>query len=362
MTVLQLLFAVLLLLGNAFFVGAEFALVSVRRSQIEPLAAHHRRARTVIHGIEHLSMMLAAAQFGITVCSLALGAVAEPTVERLLEGPFHTLGVPGHLSHLLSYLIALSAVVFLHLVVGEMVPKNIAMAKTEKAALWLGPALVGFTRALRPLIAFFNACANGMLRLLRVEPKDEVESAFTSEELTHLVEDSRQAGLLGPAEKERLEDALELGSRPVTDVLLKHEAVVTVDPSVTPREVEDLTVRTGYSRFPVTAPGGAFHGYLHVKDVLDLDEQDRPVPRRIWRPMAGLAADLPLDDALTTMRRAASHLAAVEDAEGRVLGVVALEDVLEMLVGEVRDPAHRRPAPRAPHAARAPYTVGRRGR
>ncbi|KRV50436.1 hypothetical protein AQ490_15205 [Wenjunlia vitaminophila] len=353
MTALQLLFFGLLLLGNAFFVGAEFALVSVRRDQMEPLALQHRRARTVIYGLEHLSLMLAAAQFGITVCSLALGAIAEPTVAHLLEGPFHAVSVPGHLIHPISYVIALAVVVFLHLVIGEMVPKNIAMAKPEKTALWLGVALVGFTRALRPLIAFFNACANAVLRLLRVEPKDEVESVFTSEELSHLVQHSRQAGLLGRAEQERLEDVLELGTRPVTDVLLKYESLVTVDPAVTPRQLEDLTVRTGFSRFPITAPGGAFHGYLHVKDVLELEEPDLPVPRRLWRAMAVLGADLPLDDALTTMRRAASHLAAVEDAEGRVLGVVALEDVLEMLVGEVHDPAHR-PTPR-----KTPQSAGR---
>lgn len=366
MTFLQLLFAAVLVLGNAFFVGAEFALVSVRRSQIEPLAATHRRARTVIHGLEHLSMMLAAAQFGITVCSLALGAVAEPTVAHLLEGPFHAMGVPDHLTHPISYVIALAVVVFLHIVIGEMVPKNIALAKPETSALWLGAALVHFTRALRPLIAFFNACANTVLRLFRVEPKDEVESVFTSEQLTHLVEDSRQAGHLDLREQKRLEDALELGSRPVTDLLLRPEDLITVAPDVTPREVEDLTVETGYSRFPVTAPGGGFHGYLHVKDVLDLnadpDDTGRAVPERLWRPMTTLRAELPLDDALTAMRRAASHLAAVADTEGRVLGLVTLEDVLETLVGDINDPAHRNggdPRPRAPEEGRRSRGAGR---
>lgn len=346
MTFLQLLFAGFLVLGNAFFVGAEFALVSVRRSQIEPMAGHHRRARTVLLGLENLSMMLAAAQFGITVCSLALGAVAEPTVAHLLEGPFHALGVPQHLTHPISYAIALVVVVFLHIVVGEMVPKNIALAKPRTTALWLGAALVHFTRALRPLIAFFNACANGLLGLLRVEPKDEVESTFTSEELTHLVADSRQAGHLDRREQERLEDALELGSTPVTEVLLEPEELITVAPDVTPQQVEEMTARTGYSRFPVTAEDGGYLGYLHVKDVLDLENRERPVPERVRRPMTTLRSELPLDDALTAMRRTASHLAAVADASGRVLGLVALEDVLETLVGEINDPTHRDGVPR----------------
>ena len=347
MSVLQLFFAALLVLANGFFVGAEFALVSVRRSQIEPLAGKHRRARTVLHGLENLPQMMAAAQFGITICSLTLGAVAEPTVAHLLEPIFEAVHLPDQLIHPLGYVIALAVVVFLHLVIGEMVPKNLAMAAPEKTAMWLSPGLVGFARVFRPVIAVLGACARLVLRLFRVEPKDEVDAVFTSEELTLLVEDARAAGLLDDGEQERLEDALELGTRPVTDVLLQPASLVTVDASVTPRRVEDLTVSTGYSRFPVVAPDGAYLGYLHVKDVLDLEESDRPVPARLWRPMATLRAELPLDDALTQMRRAASHLATVADSGGRVLGLVALEDVLEMLVGEVRDPAHRAAPPRA---------------
>ncbi|CAM5228041.1 CBS domain containing-hemolysin-like protein OS=Streptomyces violarus OX=67380 GN=FHS41_006137 PE=4 SV=1 [Streptomyces violarus] len=155
------------------------------------------------------------------------------------------------------------------------------------------------------------------------------------------MEDAGQAGLLDPEEAESLEDALELGSRPVTDVLLTRESLVTVSPSVTPGRIVELTARTGYSRFPVAAENGVFMGYLHVKDVLDLEHSDRAVPQQLWRPMTTLRSELPLDDALTVMRRAATHLAQVADASGKVLGLVALEDVLELLVGEVRDPAHR---------------------
>ncbi|GAA1176126.1 hemolysin family protein [Streptomyces hebeiensis] len=350
MSVLQLAFALLLVLANGFFVGAEFALVSVRRSQIEPHAAlGSARARQALYGLENLPQMMAAAQFGITICSLTLGAVAEPTVARLLEPVFHAVHVPEGLIHPLGYVIALAVVVFLHLVIGEMVPKNLAMAAPEKTALWLSPGLVGFARLCRPVTVGLGACARVVLRVFRVEPKDEVEAVFTSDQLNRLVEDSGQAGLLEPEAQERLEDALELGSRPVTDVLLTRASLVTVEPTVSPREIEELTVRTGYSRFPVCAEGGgAFMGYLHVKDVLDLEAAERAVPQHVWRPMATLRAELPLDDALTVMRRAATHLAQVADASGRVLGLVALEDVLEMLVGEVRDPSHRLTAARTP--------------
>ncbi|MEV8529142.1 MULTISPECIES: hemolysin family protein [unclassified Streptomyces] len=341
MSLLQLLFALLLVLANGFFVGAEFALVSVRRSQIEPLAGESARARQVLHGLENLPQMMAAAQFGITVCSLTLGAVAEPTVARLLEPVFQAAHLPEGLVHPLGYVIALALVVSLHLVIGEMVPKNLAMAAPEKTALWFSPGLVAFARVCKPVTIALGACARLILKLFGVEPKDEVEAVFTSVQLGRLVEDSGQAGLLAPEAQERLEDALELGSRPVTDVLLDRDSLITVGCSVTPREVEELTVRTGYSRFPVCAEGGAFMGFLHVKDVLDVEDRERAVPQQLWRPLATLRAELPLDDALTVMRRAAAHLAQVADGSGRVLGLVALEDVLEMLVGEVRDPAHR---------------------
>ncbi len=348
MSMLQLVFALLLVLANGFFVGAEFALVSVRRSQVEPLAAEgSSRARQVLHGLENLPQMMAAAQFGITICSLTLGAVAEPTVAHLLEPLFHAAHVPEGLIHPLGYVIALAVVVFLHLVIGEMVPKNLAMAAPEKTALWLSPGLVAFARLCRPVTVALGACSRLVLRAFRVEPKDEVDAVFTSDQLGQLVEDSGQAGLLDPAEQERLEDALELGSRPVTDVLIARAQLVTVPPSVTPRQIEELTVRTGYSRFPVCADGtGPFMGYLHVKDVLDLEDRERAVPQHIWHPMATLRCELPLDDALTVMRRAATHLAQVADATGQVQGLVAMEDVLEMLVGEVRDPSHRITVPR----------------
>jgi CBS domain containing-hemolysin-like protein len=345
MTVLQLGLALLLLLGNAFFVGAEFAVVSVRRSQIEPLAeAGHKRARVVLHALSNVSAMLAAAQLGITVCSLGLGALAEPTIAAVLEGPFHAIGVPSGLMHPLSYGISLAVVVFLHMVMGEMVPKNMAMAGPEKAALWLGPPLDRLARWLAPVIRLLNASANGVLKLFRVEPRDEVESVFTTEQLMYMLVDSRDAGLLDEDRQERLEDALELGRRPVTDVLLRPEELVTVDPKTTAAEVEALALRTGFSRFPVTDGDPAGHGYLgylHLKDILDVEDPSSPVPARLWRPITVLRGGLPLDDALGAMRRATCHLAAVLDQDGRTTGVVMLEDVLEELVGEMHDPDHR---------------------
>ncbi|HSY00267.1 MAG TPA: CNNM domain-containing protein, partial [Streptomyces sp.] len=239
MTTIQLLIGALTLLTNAFFVGAEFALISVRRSQIEPqVQAGNKRARTALWGVEHLSAVMATAQLGITVSSLVLGAVAEPAIAHLLEPPFHAIGVPEGLIHPIAFVIALTLATYLHMLFGEMVPKNIALAAPVPTTLFLGPPLVALTRALKPVIFGINAFANTLLRLLKVEPKDEVAAVYTDDELARLVADSSQAGLLEPADGERLRDALELGTRPVGEVLVPLARMSTVDHRVTPAQLE----------------------------------------------------------------------------------------------------------------------------
>ena len=228
MTALQLFVGLLTLVVNAFFVGAEFALISVRRSQIEPYAERgDRRATSVLWGLQHVSALLAAAQLGITLCTLVLGAVAEPAIAHLLEPVFHAVGISAALIHPISFVIALSLATYLHMLFGEMVPKNIALAEPVRSALMLGPPLVALTRALRPVIFAINALANALLKVLRVETKDEVAATFSDDQLAKMVEDSRAAGLLDERAQERLRDALELGRRPVRDVVLPVEKVVS---------------------------------------------------------------------------------------------------------------------------------------
>ncbi|MFF3563698.1 hemolysin family protein [Streptomyces sp. NPDC002574] len=334
MTVLQLAIGALTLLTNAFFVGGEFALISVRRSQVEPRAeAGDKRARTVVWGLEHLSALLATAQLGITVSSLVLGAVAEPAIAHLLEPGFEAAHVPHGLVHPIAFVIALAAATYLHMLFGEMVPKNVALAAPERTALLLGPPLIGLTRALRPVIFGVNAFANTLLRLLRVEPRNEVAAAFTDDELARLVQDSNAAGLLDASGTERLRDALELGTRPVGDILVPADRMVTVDAQVTPDGLERLAAASGYSRLPVTGTDGDVLGFLHIKDTLGVVDRDRPFPRAAIRPVIRLRCTTPLDDTLTALRAAGAHLAAVADEDGTVLGYVTMEDVLEELVG-----------------------------
>ncbi|MER8034883.1 hemolysin family protein [Streptomyces hydrogenans] len=334
MTALQLTIGFLTLLTNAFFVGGEFSMISVRRSQIEPLAREgDRRARMTLWGLEHLSALLATAQLGITVSSLVLGAVAEPAIAHLLEPVFEAAHVPHGLVHPISFVIALTLATYAHMLIGEMVPKNIALAAPVRTALFLGPPLVALTRALKPVVFGVNAFANALLRLLRVEPKDEVAAVYTDDQLARMVQDTSAAGLLSPADGERLRDALELGTRPVGEILVPAARMVTVDHRTTPAELERTAARAGYSRFPVTGPAGAVLGYIHIKDTLGVADRDRPFPRTAFHPVTRVRIDTPLDDTLTVLRAAGSHLAAVTGESGSVLGYVTMEDVLEELVG-----------------------------
>jgi CBS domain containing-hemolysin-like protein len=233
-----------------------------------------------------------------------------------------------------SFVIALALATYLHMLLGEMVPKNIALAEPVHSALMLGPPLVALSRALRPVIFTVNAFANVLLKLLRVEAREAVVATFSDAELAQIVKDSSKAGLIDDRAQERLHDALELGRRPVRDVVLPLERVVYARVGVTPEELERLSAESGFSRFPVVDEGRRIVGYLHVKDALDASPRDMPFRLRDMRPIARVRESTPLDDVLTAMRGSRTHVAAVLGADGRLAGLVTMEDVLRELFGQ----------------------------
>ena len=337
--------AFLLLLGNAFFVGAEFALVSARRTQIEPRAeAGSAMAKITLRAMENMSLVIGVNQLGITVCSLVLGAVGEPAVAHLVEPVLHALHVPESFLHPIAFVIALSIVVYLHVVLGEMIPKNLALAGPDRAALVLGPPIWAIVTVLRPVIRVINACASAILRPFGVRIMDEVSSTYTREEVAALVEESRGEGLIEPEEYDRLAGALGFTEKPVSTVLMPPASLTTVRRGSTPADVEALCAATGFSRFPVVDDqDGHLLGYLHIKDVLETDEslRQRVIEDKWVRPFAPVAADDLLHDALETLQRKGAHMAVVVDRTGTTLGLATLEDVIEELVGEIRDAAHQ---------------------
>lgn len=338
-TPLALLVALVLLLLNAFFVATEFALVSSRRSQIEPAAqAGSPMARRTLAAMEQIGSMIAGIQLGVTVCSVLLGAVAEPAVAHLVE----RIDVPSDVIHPIAAVVALLLVAFLHVVLGEMVPKNLTLGGPERAVVVLGPVMLVLVTVLRPVIVVLNAVARASLWVLRVEPKDEVASAFTREEVAALVEESRGEGLLQEGEYDRLAGALGFTEKTVAGVMLPVSSLTTVPRGASGAEIEERCAATGFSRFPVVAESGDLLGYVHIKDVLEPDEarRERPVDDKWIHPFAPVGPDDPLHEALETLRRRGAHMARVVDADGTTLGLATLEDVIEELVGEIRDAAH----------------------
>ncbi|WP_199432209.1 hemolysin family protein [Qaidamihabitans albus] len=334
-----------LLLGNAFFVGAEFALISSRRDRLEALLEQGKgRARIVINASRNVSQMLAGAQLGITICSLLLLQFGEPAIAHQLEAAVTAVGLslPGYVVHTVSFTVALVAMTLLHVLIGEMVPKNIAIAEPERLALWLVPVHVLWVRIANPFIWLLNAVANSLLRLVRVQPKDELDTAYTSDELAELLSESRREGLLEQSEHRRLSQTLSSAGKTVADVLVPTGQLTTLPPSPTVGDVERAVSSTGFSRFPVETEPGMLNGYIHVKDVLDQlgDDPSATVPVSKTRNLTDLPLHARLDEALSAMRREGSHLARALDADGAVAGMVALEDLVEEYVGTVRDGTH----------------------
>ncbi|KHL04967.1 hemolysin family protein [Sinomonas humi] len=330
---------VVLLLGNAFFVSAEFAIMSARRSQIEPVAeAGSKRAATTLRAMEHVSLMLACAQLGITVCSLLLLQVAEPAIHDLVGVPLAALNIPAEASETVAFIVGLGLVTILHVTFGEMVPKNLSVSVADRAAIVLAPILVGISRLVRPIIVALNWSANGVLRLLGVQPKDEVSSSFTLEEVQSIVEVSTKSGLVDD-ESGLLSGALEFSDQTVASIMVPLELIVTLPTSVTPSGFEKAVAKTGFSRFPMVDDDGELTGYLHVKDVLAIPEaaRDRPIGEARVRSLANLGLDTNIEDALTAMQKTGLHVARVIGPEGGTRGVLFLEDVIEQLVGEIRD-------------------------
>ena len=338
-----LVWLVVLLASNAFFVGAEFALISARRAQIEPRAeAGSRPAKITLSAMENVSLMLATAQLGITISSLLILLIAEPSIHHLLEYPLHALGVPDAVLSSVSFAITLLIVTYLHVVIGEMVPKNLALAIPERAALVLTPVLYALAMALKPLVGGLNAVSNGILRLFKFEPKDEANSTYTLDQVEDIVEHSTREGALSDVSG-ALSNTFEFTEKKVRDVAVPLDKLIAFSETVTPREVEQAVAKHGFSRYPLNDENNELVGYLHLKDVIDLDhdEADDPFPAKRVRSLITLSSNMELEDALASMRRVHAHMAKAVDRSGNIQGVLFLEDILEELVGEVHDATRR---------------------
>ncbi len=365
MSVGGLVATLLLLLANGFFVAVEFALIASRRTKLETLAADgDRRARVALDAHRDLALQLAGVQLGVTMASLGVGYVAEPTIGSGIESAVRSFGLAASAATTIGFVLALGIVVILHLVIGEMLPKSLTLAGPERAILLLAWPQRLYVALFRPIIRVLNGLANAGVRLFGVEPKDDLATVASADEIAVMLANSRAEGLLAPSEHELLSGALDFGARDVASIMIPRDQVVTVRAVEPVRSIEAVIVKRGHSRLPVIGSGpDEVLGFLHAKDLLDLPDGARhlPYPTQRLRKMLIVAGSMPLVDVLVRMQRLQLHLAIVVGDSERTIGLVTLEDVLESLVGDIRDESDPDPVPDAePERPDTPVASARR--
>jgi CBS domain containing-hemolysin-like protein len=328
--------------ANAFFVAAEFGLVAVRRTRMEELAATgNRRGIATLKVLGQLNLMLSGCQLGITFASLGLGAVGEPVLGEIFETWFEHVPAPYDVvaTHAVATAIAFSIITFMHVALGELVPKTLALAKPEAVALWVSTPMRWFTFAFRPLIWLFNETANKLLKLFKIEAKSELSEVHTPDEIAIIIEESRRGGTILGAQSRILARTLEFPDKRAVEAMVPRVACVSLSTSATMGEMLESVEHTGYSRFPVWRErADEFVGVVHIKDMLrEVKRNPDAQVRDAMRNALVVPESLPLERVLLQMRRQRNHMAIVIDEFGSTAGILTLEDIIEELLGEIRD-------------------------
>lgn len=343
-----------LLLGNALFVAAEFALVASKRHRLEEAAAAGgRAAKAALRGSRELSLMLAGAQLGITLCTLGIGALAEPAIAHQLDPVFRAVGIPEQASYPAAFVIAVALVVFLHLVVGEMMPKSWAISHPERSAVLLALPFRAFTRIAHPAITALNGVANAALRAVKVTPQDTLVQVHRPEELRMLIRQSGERNLLPPEEQRLLTRMLQLQNTLVRQVMTARADIVAVSVDTTAEGIEAMSRDAGRSRLAVTDASGGIVGIVHVRDALRAHAPRPATARDLMTVPFVVSAGLTAAAAVRTLREHRTQLALVDDNDG-VVGLVAMEDLLEEVIGNFDDETDVL----TPTDGRAPHRIG----
>jgi CBS domain containing-hemolysin-like protein len=314
---------------SAFFVAVEFSLVAARRYRLEAAAETSTSARAALRSSRDLSLLLAGSQLGITLCTLALGAVAKPAVESMLSPVLSGWGVPSTTATIVAFVLSLVIVTLLHLVVGEMAPKSWAISHPERSATLLALPMRAFMWLTRPLLVSLNSMANWCLRRVGVEPVDELAAGRNPDDLRELVDHSATTGALDQERHDQLLTALELEIAPLREVVRPEAELSGVPAGAGPEEIRAVARGSGHLRLVVSDTGGRPIGVVHVRDALN-----RPAETTagdLMRPVRTLPADTPIHAALRAMREGRSHLALVADGP-ELLGLVTMHDLLDRLL------------------------------
>src|SRR5213083_1697391 len=349
-TALALVLTVVLVVANGFCVAAEYAFVRVRKTQLDEIGQQgSARARLASRVLDRLDQYISASQLGVTLCSLAIGWIGEPAVAALLAPVFTWL--PDPLLEVLSFALAFGVITYLHIVVGELAPKYLAIQRALALALWCAYPLHLFYRVMYPFIALVNGSANAILRIAGIRSTDELD-VHSEEELKMLVAVSTKKGVLQESERLIVGRAMEFADRMVRQVMVPRTEMVAVPDDVGVKELLATARQHRFSRFPVYQEDlDHIIGIVHVKDLVGVDKENRTRARDVMRKVPVMPETMRLDQALAEFRRQRVQLAIVLDEFGGTAGLVTLEDVIEQLVGEVHDefdreaPAFKEEAP-----------------
>ncbi|MEW4371999.1 hemolysin family protein [Paenibacillus kandeliae] len=331
---------IILIIMTAFFVVVEFAIVKVRSSRIDQLIAEgNKSARYAKQVISNLDAYLSTCQLGITITALGLGMLGEPTVEAILEPVFHSLSVPTALSHILSYAIALILVTYFHVVVGELTPKTIALRKAEMVTLYTARPIIWFNRAMYPFIWLLNGSANLLLKVIGLRPASESEEAHSEEELHIILNESYESGKINQSEFGYVSRIFAFDEMIAKELMVPRTDMVCLFTDKSPEENRTIIRREQYTRFPV-AEGSKDNivGMVNTKQffLAAEEKQDLHVASLI-HPVMSVSETIPVKDLLKRMQREGTHIAILVDEYGGTSGLITIEDILEEIVGEIRD-------------------------
>jgi len=361
---LRLLAVLVLVAANAFFVAAEFALVASRRTRIEAMIRKgDRRAAVVRKALQSLDRYISGTQLGITVASLGLGWIGKPalagTIERLFAGLPSPLDAVA--THSVAVGMAFAIITFLHIVLGELAPKALALLHPEQTSRWVAPPLIVFTIATNPFIWLLNGTANGILRLFGARPPTEHERVHSPEEIMMLVEQTRKTGSLGAQDARMIEGVFEFSEKSARDVMTPRTNMVALRATLSLAAAADQVAAAGRSRYPVYRESlDDIVGTVHAKDILRAlrgpEHGDRTL-EAILRPPLFVPGTREVEDVLADMKRQKVHLAIVLDEYGGTAGLVTMEDLLEEIVGQIYDEYDRPDAPSGGPSAGAPVPL-----
>ena len=334
---LSLLLVLFFLLMNAFFVAAEFSLVRVRKSQVEILVDEGRKGAKYAKLVaDNVNAYLSACQLGITLASLALGWLGEPAVSKLFEPLFTALNVPEAAMHGISVAIGFIIITALHIVVGELIPKSLAIFSTERYALFTAAPLVWFYRITYPVMWLFNSITNGVMRLLGHDVANEHE-VYTGEEIKLLIDESTESGLIDPEQNEYVDNIFDLGDKDAEAIMTPRTDVVCIDLEDPLEQNLETVLRYKYTRYPVCRDSkDHIIGFVHVKDLYTLPKNATIDDLRI-RAIQAVPESVSIAKLLQTLQSKRTKIAVVVDEHGGTAGIVTMSDIMEQIVGRIDD-------------------------